>query len=107
MKSERDMKLITRHARAAEAAIQWESQYQGDREGKAAAIRLLGDSPDPDAVDAIIGNDSWTRVPDCDECKREVAAVVEIGEEPDYESATARVCVDCLRAALAIGERRS
>ncbi len=36
----------------------------------------------------------------CHECHREVPLVVELGEEPDYESYTAQVCPDCLRAAL-------
>lgn len=37
----------------------------------------------------------------CANCEREVDAVVELGEEPDYESSTARVCEACLVAALA------
>ena len=31
-------------------------------------------------------------------------AIVEIGEEPDYESRTCYVCADCLRAALRLLE---
>jgi len=96
------MELITRQTLAAEAADRWVAQYQGDREGKAAAIRSLGEAPDPDAVDAIIGNGSWTSVPECNECKTDVEAVVRIGDEPDYESSTAWVCEDCLKKALAL-----
>ena len=94
------MELITRQTLAAEAAERWIAQYQGDREGKAAAIRSLGEAPDPDAVDAIIGNGSWTSVPECNECKTDVEAVIRIGDEPDYESSTAWVCEDCLKKAL-------
>lgn len=101
------MKLITRNTLAAEAASKWQSQYGGDRDGKSAAIRLLGDKPDPDAVDAIIGNDSWTRVPCCDECGLSAVSVVEIGEELDYESATAQICANCLRSALALCDEAS
>ena len=96
------MELKTRHTLAAGAAERWIAQYHGDREGIAAAIRALGESPDPDAVDAIIGNDSWTRVPECNECKKNVAAVVQVGDEPDYESSTAWICEGCLKKALAL-----
>jgi hypothetical protein len=96
------MELVTRHTMAAGAANRWFDAYLGDRDGKAAAIRALGESPDPDAVDAIIGNGSWTRVPQCNECKTNGAAVVQIGDEPDYESHTAWVCEDCLKKALAL-----
>jgi hypothetical protein len=96
------MELITRQTLAAGAAERWIAQYQGDREGKAAAIRSLGESPDPDAVDAIIGNNSWTMVPQCYECRKRPASVVWIGEEPDYESSTTWVCEDCLKKALAL-----
>jgi hypothetical protein len=96
------MELVTRRTLAAEAADRWVAQYKGNLGGKASAIRALGESPDPDAVDAIIGNGSWTSVPECNECKADVAAVVRIGDEPDYESNTAWVCEDCLKKALAV-----
>lgn len=37
----------------------------------------------------------------CMGCGREVASVVQVGEEPDYESATTDLCRDCLIEALA------
>jgi hypothetical protein len=51
-------------------------------------------------VAEIIGNSSWARERACNECGKESWEVVELGEAPNYESATARVCRDCLRAAL-------
>jgi len=40
----------------------------------------------------------------CDECKKYYNNVVELGEEPDYDSATARICGECLRKAAALLE---
>jgi hypothetical protein len=51
-------------------------------------------------VAAIIGNSSWAEPQRCDECGARQWPAVQLGEEPDYESNTAVVCVDCLRKAL-------
>lgn len=40
----------------------------------------------------------------CDECGGMVDIVVELGEEPDYESSTANICFPCLRNAIALEE---
>lgn len=42
--------------------------------------------------------------PTCDECCEKADNVVQIGEEPDYESSTAKICEPCLRKALALIE---
>lgn len=63
------------------------------------ALRELGARPDPDDVDRIIGNRSWTRLA-CNNCQREAAKVVQVGEAPsEYESYTASLCLDCVQAA--------
>lgn len=49
----------------------------------------------------ILGNDSWTRNR-CDECNADVYATVQLGQEPDYESATANICLECLNKAVAL-----
>jgi len=36
----------------------------------------------------------------CGECGKSVDAVIQIGEEPDFESRTAYVCLACLRKAM-------
>ena len=95
------MKFISRQTRAAGAAKAWLKQYGTDRDGVAKRIEGLGATPDPDAINKIIGNDSWTYCK-CDECGDEVDFVVECGQEPDYESATARLCGECVRRAMAI-----
>ena len=100
------MKLITRQSLANEAAAGWEKtygkgQYGEDNANKTTLLKALGATPDPDEIDRIIGNDSWTRR-DCDECKQDVPAVVQLGEEPDYETATACICLKCLKKAVAM-----
>ena len=49
----------------------------------------------------ILENDSWTRN-QCDECDKDVYATVRLGQEPDYESSTASICLDCLNKAVEI-----
>lgn len=53
----------------------------------------------PQDVASIIGNESWTRLV-CNECNKEVDAILTVGEEPDYESHTADLCMDCVRKAF-------
>lgn len=95
------MKLISRRTRAAGAAKAWLSQYLNDQDGIAKRIDALGPNPDPDAVNKLIGNDTWTRC-ECDECSHEVEFVIQVGQEPGYESSTALLCGECVRRAMAI-----
>lgn len=46
-----------------------------------------------DVADAI-GNSTWTRMT-CSECRKDVDWVIQVGQEPDYESETANLCRDC------------
>jgi hypothetical protein len=55
----------------------------------------------PADVAEIIGNESWTRMT-CGECKKDVTELVTIGDEPDYESQTASICIDCARKAASL-----
>ena len=98
------MRVITRKGMAAEAAESWRKQYQfrggweyygGDKEATYDALLALGANPDPDAVDKAIGNKHWTSC-HCDECGKDVEAVIEVGQEPDYESSTAQLCLTCI-----------
>lgn len=59
---------------------------------------LDGETATPADVDSIIGNSSWTRLT-CDECGKEVDAVLTVGQEPDYESHTASLCRNCVKLA--------
>jgi hypothetical protein len=93
------MKLITRQSKANEAAGHW--QYGArERENIYNALIALGDSPNPDDVDRVIGNKSWTEVGECDECRKASEALIMLGEEPDYDSHTAYICINCLQSAM-------
>lgn len=92
------MKLITEHGKIRGVAARWGEQYRYSTDADKLAIktRLLALPENATAADvfAVIGNDSWTRLT-CDECKRDVKAVAQLGDEPDYESSTVLLCVDC------------
>jgi Zn finger protein HypA/HybF involved in hydrogenase expression len=62
---------------------------------------LDGDTASAEDVSAIIGNESWTRFK-CDECKADVTLTVQVGDEPDYESHTAELCLKCTEKAAAL-----
>jgi hypothetical protein len=107
------MKIITRFTKAAEAAEKWKGGYcrqgvwsviaRNSSQEVYEALAALGPTPEPDAVNAVIGNDSWTMPPSCDECGEKKEIVVQMGEEPDYESSTADLCRECLgKAVLAL-----
>tara|TARA_R110000744_G_scaffold84463_2_gene165300 strand:- start:1010 stop:1297 length:288 start_codon:yes stop_codon:yes gene_type:complete len=95
------MKLITRQTMADSAADRWALQYRGDAWGNKLdtfeQLLALGENPQPDRVDMIIGNHSWTRT-ECHECGAENIDVVEVGQE----SGTADICKYCLKTALAM-----
>lgn len=97
------MKLITRATRAIGIAARWRERYAHTTDehfvAKGRALEALPIPEDPDKVDEIIGNTSWTRVPQCDECGRDVYALVTLGAEQEYSSST-NVCADCLASAL-------
>ena len=92
------MHKITRQTQANAASIRWKRQYPHDKNNVQARLDALGPIKDPDEVDRIIGNKSWTELPMCSECgKRSNEFVIEVGEEPDYESDTAWLCPACIR----------
>lgn len=105
------MKLITLRGLIATVHDRWGSQYpsgrSADKDAIAEQLRNLPRDATPEQVAAIIGNASWTRIR-CDECGADgLERAVELGEEPDYENNTARVCVPCLQAAVAMGATTS
>ena len=108
------MKLITERTQIREVAALWRKQYPqprrtidiaGDKIHNEIAGKL--DALDVEAataadVAAIIGNTSWCHQSRCDECNRFFPAAIQVGEEPDYESSTAILCLECLEKALAL-----
>ncbi len=103
------MKLITQRGLILDVVNCWRSNYppgkpwvDADKDiiGKTLAALDLS-TVTAEQVNAIIGNGSWTSIR-CNECGECVAAAVQVGEPPDYESATASVCESCLRKAVAL-----
>jgi hypothetical protein len=99
------MKKITRKSRSKEAATNWYKQYRKyndfentDKGRIYTELVNLGKNPNPDDVDRIIGNSSWTNCR-CSECNKYVEEVIQVGEEPDYESHTAYLCLECIEKA--------
>ncbi len=101
------MEKLTRQSLASQAADRWKKQYTSkgkfydpDKERIYDRLIDLGNEPIADAVDATIGNNTWTEPPSCSECREFKDAVVRVGDEPSYESETAWLCETCLRSAF-------
>lgn len=112
------MKLITRKIKAQSAAQDWHNQYAKDnwrwhdsksfvtgmsKKQAYEALVALGDNPSPEDVNKVIGNTSWTDCL-CNDCGKLVEEVVQLGQEPDYDSATANICFVCLYKAIELGK---
>ncbi len=67
----------------------------GEVQDRLAALNL--ETCSGEDVTKAIGSD-WT-TPRCDACGRNALAIVTVGQEPDYETATASLCIDCLHEA--------
>ncbi len=103
------MELIRKQDKIDRVADHWKNVYSGPRGWYSSVfdaesvytglIALTDDTRTEDRVNRIIGNNYWTRNT-CDECGQDAAVLVQVGQEPDYESRTACVCVSCLRMAL-------
>lgn len=104
-------RIETRIGKAQTVPARWKRQYFKPRENRwdnfgldkeGIYYRMLElPALEPDAVNAVIGNTSWTECV-CSDCQAQVEQVIRVGQEPDYESATAYLCADCLRAAFVL-----
>lgn len=99
--------LITREMMAANTAERFRQQYGPDFGvypfGDSGEIlrQLLALGPTPTVQQVEILCPGWTLL-DCDECGEKVDQVVQVGQEPDYESATACICWRCATNAVAL-----
>lgn len=96
------MKLITRFTNAQTVPARWMRTYGRERSGNqweeiTKKIAVLEAPIDPDTIDVLIGNDTWTCLPQCNECCKHADPIIEIGEELDYDSSTAYLCLPCLK----------
>ena len=99
------MKVINERSQIRDVASRWDDTYKnGAPLGKGDVSRRLHEL-DPESataadVENIIGNPYWTARRDCDECGEPSDTVVQLGQEPDYEGATAKICGSCLVYAI-------
>jgi hypothetical protein len=103
------MRLLTERAQVQDVAERWRELYDVDgtyslakrwRKVYAELAALDTNTATADMVAEIVGNKSWVRPHYCDECGAVTWDIVEVGEQADYETRTANLCGDCLRAAL-------
>lgn len=107
------MKLITERDKIREAIVDFrdaygDGSYPADERGIAVGAELAkldADSVSVDVVNELIGNGFWTYL-QCDECSSYVTAIVELGQEPDWESNTARICSVCIEKAFSLFKPR-
>lgn len=89
-------------ARERQGVWEWRPAYpylKQDAQTIHKKLLALGLHPTEEQVDAAIGTDSWTCI-DCDECEREVEAVVQW--KRDYEGVILSLCDECLGKATAL-----
>ena len=102
------MKLITIRSQIIEVADKWDAQYPTpNSKSKAVSEKLRAMDPATATaadVESIIGNCSWARPRECDECGLSFDVVIEVGDDTDYESNTVRLCVGCLYRALELAD---
>lgn len=96
------MKIITRQTLANEAAKRWRMQYRRDDpldRGIGKKLAEMGPAPNPDKIDELIGNNSWTKVPRCQECfeMAENNVVVRLGID-------CALCLACLEKAVSYSQ---
>jgi hypothetical protein len=97
------MQVITRQIKANEVTETWRQQYpfySSEKNNIYRRLKSLGQTPDPNTVDKIIGNKSWTEVECCSECGKRPKSIIRLGEPLHHESLTAYICLDCLKKAI-------
>ena len=98
------MQLLDERHQIKVVARKWKAQYPtGVNGGVDIGGKLQGldvETATADDVAQIVGNRSWIAPSTCHECGAETWDAVQVGERPDYDSSTATICANCLRAAL-------
>lgn len=94
--------LITTRDMIRTSAERWMAAFNQDQPRsmhRLKGARLAALDPETatrDDVKAIVGNDSLTRLLCC-QCGQETDAVIVVGQELDWESRTAELCLSCAR----------
>jgi len=97
-------RIVTRAMKAAATAKAWKNRYPNRDLKIYRGLVRLGKTPDPDDVDRIIGNNSWTLEESCDQCGIPSELLIECGEELNYTSSTCMLCISCLKKNLTAAE---
>lgn len=104
------MTVTTERDRIRTVAERWLNQYPVDGERTLRSHRTILaklQAMDPETatsaeVEAVIGNGSWT-TDRCNECKEWTHGwAIMVGDEPDYDSRTATLCLSCARKVAAL-----
>lgn len=99
------MKLLTERAQV-RAVIEYSRQQVAERTGHKCDRALLEAFKKAAALDPETATAADVGVTQraCTECGHVGWDIVQLGEEPDYESDTAWICLACLRNAVALVE---
>lgn len=106
------MKVITKRELIENIAERWKNQwcYNGrwSYDDKLVIynklIKLDTEVATEEDIKNIIGSNSWTSCR-CGECNEDKQSIIVVGEEPDYDSATACLCLNCVEGALKLLQR--
>jgi hypothetical protein len=96
------MKVITERELIKTVPQRWKSRYSSGKYGQDKIVimeqldNLNIDTVSSEEISKIIGNNSWTLLK-CNECNKSVKTVIQLGDEPDYESHTVFICLECIK----------
>jgi len=105
-----NLKLLTRQLGANSTAKKWfdtyfqngfwrfDTAYAKRKQEVHESLVKLGETPNPDDVDAVIGNKSWTSI-SCTSCRESCEEAILIGVV-DYDSHSAYICKPCCETAF-------
>lgn len=97
------MKLLTERAQVRTVAARWREHYGDLARGREYAARLDAldtETATAEDVAAALDGRRWVAPGTCHECRDWTWDLVELGEEPDYDSCTVSICRACLTKAL-------
>lgn len=100
------MKLITRRSRIKDVLSGWRQQYFSNgtwynEEKEEIHLKLMTldfDKCSAKDVKDIIGNDSWTKLPACNECEGRSSVIILLGDNCDWQ-VSFHICPSCLEKA--------
>jgi len=101
------MDIIKKSDLIASVSQRWDQQYKNTtwRDKIEIGCRLRVEIlQTEEQIYNIIGNYTWTENI-CDECGKDREVVIQIGEEPHYESSTVFICPECLKKAMDLIEK--